>query len=113
MGEVTIRQPQVKAHCGERCATTKPLSSGKKSPRQKQRTAIPFADSSSPSRTGKGAVSGAAGGPAEVLRKGSGIKVDGTAGHGLTISTYYIKDAGSLPGKRPPGPELSSTWAEQ
>jgi hypothetical protein len=42
-------------------------------------------------------VSGAAGGPAEVLREGSGIKVDGTAGHGLTISTHYIKDAGTLP----------------
>ena len=36
-------------------------------------------------------------GPAEVLREGSGIKVDGTAGHGLTISTYYIKDSGTLP----------------
>jgi hypothetical protein len=34
-------------------------------------------------------------GTAEVLRKGSGIKVDGTAGDGLTISTY-IKDAGNL-----------------
>jgi hypothetical protein len=36
------------------------------------------------------------GGPAEVLREGSGIKVDGTAGHGLTINTY-MKDAGNLP----------------
>src|SRR5258708_40192733 len=34
-------------------------------------------------------------GPAEVLREGSGIKVDGTAGQGLTISTY-IKDTGNL-----------------
>ena len=36
------------------------------------------------------------GGLAEVLREGSGIKVEGTAGDGLTISTY-IKDAGNLP----------------
>ena len=36
------------------------------------------------------------GGHAEVLREGSGIKVDGTAGHGPTINTY-IKDAGNLP----------------
>jgi hypothetical protein len=35
--------------------------------------------------------------------KGSGIKVDGTAGDGLTISTY-IKDAGNSTGKAPPGP---------
>jgi hypothetical protein len=33
-------------------------------------------------------VSRTTGGPAEVLREGSGIKVDGTAGHGLTISIY-------------------------
>jgi len=51
-------------------------------------------------------------GPAEVLREGSGIKVDGTAGHGLTISVY-IEDPGISPGKRAPGPDLSSTWAEQ
>ncbi len=43
------------------------------------------------------------GGPAEVLRKGSGIKVDGTAGDGLTISTY-IKDNGNVPGKSAAGP---------
>jgi hypothetical protein len=44
---------------------------------------------------GSSAVSRTTGGPAEVLREGSGIKVDGTAGHGPTISTY-IKDAGNL-----------------
>jgi hypothetical protein len=33
-------------------------------------------------------VSRATGGPAEVLREGSGIRVDGTAGDALTISTY-------------------------
>src|ERR1700674_851441 len=45
---------------------------------------------------GSSAVSRTTGGPAEVLRKGSGIKVDGTAGHGPTIS-MYIKQAGNLP----------------
>src|SRR5260370_17876808 len=34
------------------------------------------------------AVSRTTGRPAEVLREGSGIKVEGTAGDGLTISTY-------------------------
>jgi hypothetical protein len=44
---------------------------------------------------GSCAVSRTTGRPAEVLREGSGIRVDGTAGDGLTISTY-IKDAGNL-----------------
>ena len=44
---------------------------------------------------GSSAVSRTTGGPAEVLREGSGVKVDGTAGHGLTIN-IYIKDAGNL-----------------
>jgi hypothetical protein len=34
-------------------------------------------------------------GPAEVLREGSGISVDDTAGDAVTINTY-IKDAGNL-----------------
>ena len=34
--------------------------------------------------------------PAEILREGSGIRVDGTDGGGLTISTY-IKDGGESP----------------
>jgi hypothetical protein len=33
-------------------------------------------------------MAGAAGRPAEVLREGNGIRVDGAAGDGLTISTY-------------------------
>ena len=37
---------------------------------------------------GSSAVSRTTGQPAEVLREGSGIKVDGTADHGLPISTY-------------------------
>jgi hypothetical protein len=44
---------------------------------------------------GSRAVPGTIGRPAEVLREGSGIKVDGTVGDGLTMSTY-IKDAGNL-----------------
>ena len=46
--------------------------------------------------TGGGAVSTTTGRPAEVLREGSGIEVEGTAGDGLTISTY-IKDTGNPP----------------
>src|SRR5258708_40181890 len=42
---------------------------------------------------GSSTVSRTTGRPAEVLREGSGIKVDGTAGHGLTT---YIKDTGNL-----------------
>src|SRR5260221_1643322 len=45
---------------------------------------------------GSSAVSRTIGGLAEVLREGSGIKVEGTAGHGLTISTNIIKDTGNL-----------------
>ena len=45
---------------------------------------------------GSCAVSRAAVRPAEVLREGSGIKGEGTAGDGVTIRTY-IKDAGNLP----------------
>jgi hypothetical protein len=44
-------------------------------------------------------VPGTTGRPAEVLRAGSGIKVDGTAGDGPTMSTYR-KDAGNLPWKK-------------
>jgi len=43
---------------------------------------------------GSSAVSRTTGRPAEVLREGRGIKVDGTAGDGLTMGT---KDAGNLP----------------
>src|SRR6266436_9845090 len=38
---------------------------------------------------GSSAVSRTTGGPAEVLREGSGIRVDGTDGGGLTISNIY------------------------
>jgi hypothetical protein len=38
---------------------------------------------------GSSAVSRTTGRPAEVLREGGGIKVDGTPGDGLTISIYF------------------------
>src|SRR5215472_17738666 len=59
---------------------------------------VSFADESKKER-GSSAMPGTTGRPAEVLREGSGIKVDETdetAGDGLTMSTY-IKDAGNLP----------------
>jgi hypothetical protein len=46
---------------------------------------------------GSCAVSRAAGRPAEVLRHGSGIRVDRTAGDGAHDQHIYIKDAGNLP----------------
>jgi hypothetical protein len=57
-------------------------------------------------------VSGTIGRPAEVLPKGSGIRVDGAAGDGLTVRTY-IKDAGNLPWQKTSAADLSSTAAEQ
>jgi hypothetical protein len=48
-------------------------------------------------------VSRTTGRPAEVLRGGSGIKVDGTADDGLAISTY-IKGRESLLARDLPGP---------
>ena len=41
-------------------------------------------------------MSGTTGRSAGVLREGSGIRVDGTAGAGLAISAY-IKDTGNVP----------------
>jgi hypothetical protein len=58
-------------------------------------------------------VSRTTGGPAEVLRKGSGIKVDGRAGHGLTISAYILRMPAISTGKRAAEPDLSPTCAEQ
>jgi hypothetical protein len=66
---------------------------------------VSFSDEGKKER-GSSAVPGTTGRPAEVLREGSGIKVEGTAGDGLTVSTYiahiFIKDAGISPDKRPP-----------
>jgi hypothetical protein len=50
-------------------------------------------------------MSGAAGRPAEVLRKGSGIRVDGQQAMG-SRSAYILRMPGICPGKRPPGPDF-------
>jgi len=55
--------------------------------RQRQSDLVSFADEGKKER-GSSAVPGTTGRTAEVLREGSGIKVDATAGDGLTISTY-------------------------
>ena len=61
---------------------------------------------------GSSAVSRTTGGTAEVLREGSGIKVDGTAALNQHIYSY-IKDAGNLPSQKTFRPDLSPTCAEQ
>jgi hypothetical protein len=63
--------------------------------RQRPSDLVSFADGGKKEQ-GSSAVSRTTGRPAEVLRGGSGIKVDGTADDGLAISTY-IKDVGNLP----------------
>ena len=78
---------------------------------QRQPDLVSFANGGKKEQ-GSSAVSTTTRRPAEVLREGSGIKVDGTAG-GLTISRY-IKDAGNPPyGGGPPRSDLSSAGAEQ
>jgi hypothetical protein len=62
---------------------------------QRQSDLVSFADGGKKEH-GSSAVSRTTGRTAEVLPEGSGIKVDGTAGDGLTMSTY-ITDAGNLP----------------
>jgi hypothetical protein len=58
-------------------------------------------------------VSRTTGRPAEVLREGSGIRVDGTAGHDQHIHSQILRMPGVSSSKRPPEPDLSSTRAEQ
>jgi hypothetical protein len=60
---------------------------------------------------GSSAVSRTTGRPAEVLREGSSIKVDGTADHGLTISP--LNDAGEFPWQKTSRPDLSATCVGQ
>jgi transposase len=69
------------------------LPRGAQPPGQRQSDLVSFADGGKKEH-GSSAVSRTTGRPAEILREGSGIKVDGTAGDGLTLST---KDAGNLP----------------
>jgi hypothetical protein len=61
--------------------------------RQRQSDLVSFA-AGGKEEHGSSAVSRTTGRPAEVLREGSGIRVEGTTGNGLTIT--HIKDAGEL-----------------
>src|SRR5207253_8559121 len=80
---------------------------------QRQSDLVSFADGGKKEH-GSSAVSRTTGRPAEVLREGSGIKVDGTAGDGLPAHiSHILRMPGISPGKRPPAPDLSSTGAEQ
>ena len=76
-------------------AISRTLPPGAQPSGQRQSDSVSFADGGKKEHWSS-AVSRTTGRPAEVLREGSGIRVDGTAGDGLTISTY-IKDAGNLP----------------
>src|SRR5207302_1699676 len=102
LGEVGERRMSVEADpvwrivaAASVAAIYRTLPRGAQPSGQRQSDLVSFADGGKKEH-GSSAVSRTTGRPAEVLRKGSGIKVDGTAGHGLTTSTY-IKDAGSLP----------------
>src|SRR5436853_7280538 len=70
---------------------------------QRQSDLVSFADAGKKEH-GSSAVSRTTGRPAEVLREGSGIKVDGTADDGLGAHiSHIIRMPGISPGKRPPG----------
>jgi hypothetical protein len=75
-------------------AIYRPLPRGAQPSGQRQSDLVSFA-AGRKEEHGSSAVSRTAGGPAEVLREGSGVRVDRTVVLGLTISTY-IKDAGNL-----------------
>src|SRR6516225_7624786 len=105
LGEVGQRRMSVEADPGWRivaaaslAAIHRPLPRRAEPSRQRQSDLVSFADEGKKER-GSSAVPGTTGRPAEVLRAGSGIKVDGTAGDGPTMSTYR-KDAGNLPWKK-------------
>jgi putative transposase len=68
-------------------AISRTLPRGAQSPGPRQPDLVSFAAGSKKEQRSR-AVSRAAGRPAEVLRQGSGIRVDGTAGDGFRISTY-------------------------
>src|SRR5258706_14991736 len=118
LGEVGQRRMSVEADPVRRilvaasiAAIYRTLPRGAQPSGQRQSDLVSFA-AGGKEEQGSSAVSRTIGGPAEVLREGSGIKVDGTASQGLTISTYIIlRMPGISPGKRPPRPDLSSTCA--
>jgi hypothetical protein len=78
LGRLEIAQLRIgleNRRCGESCRNTSYFAAGGKE------------------EHGSSAASRTTGRPAEVLREGSGIKVDGTAGDGLTT---YVKGTGNL-----------------
>src|SRR5262249_1604939 len=118
LGEISQRGMPGKAHpiwrvfaAASLAAIYAALPRGAQPSGQRQSDLVSFADGGQKEH-GSSAVSRTTGRPAEVLREGSGIKVDGTAGDGLTMSTY-IKDAGNLPWQKTSALDLSSTGAEQ
>ena len=72
--------------CGERCSNIS-LPRGAQPSGQRQSDLVSFAAGGNREH-GSSAASRTTGRGAEVLREGSGIKIDATAGHGLSISTY-------------------------
>src|SRR5207253_2665501 len=101
LGEVGQRRMSVEADpvwrivaAASVAAIYRTLPRGAQPSGQRQSDLVSFADGGKKEH-GSSAVSRTTGRPAEVLREGSGITVDGTAGDGLTMSTY-IKDAGNL-----------------
>ena len=96
---------------GELSAIYRTLPRGAEPSGQRQSDLVSFADGGKKEH-GSSAVSRTTGRPAEILREGSGIKVDETGGDGLTMSTH-IKDAGNLPWEKTSRSDLSSTGAEQ
>src|SRR5205809_904658 len=94
LGEVGQRRMSVGADPGGRivaaasvAAIYRTLPRGAQPSGQRQSDLVSFANGGKKEH-GSSAVSRTTGQPAEVLREGSGIKVDGTADHGLPISTY-------------------------
>src|SRR5205807_4139566 len=110
LGEVGERRMSVEADpvwrivaAASVAAIYRTLPRGAQPPGQSQSDLVSFAAGGTDEH-GSSAVSRTTVGTTEVLRKGSGIKVDGTAGHGLTISAHILRMTAISPGKRPPGP---------
>jgi len=119
LGEVGQRRMSVEADlvwgivaAASVAAINRTLPRGAQPSGQRQSDLVSFA-AGGKEEHGSSAASRTTGRPAEILREGSSIKVDGTADDGLTITCITIRMPGISPGKRPPAPDLSSTGAEQ